>query len=584
MLEETIGQNEGVGYADNNINDATGTSGVSSAFKGYNPDDGTYVGKKSKVEQFKMLPTNTGDSLVDKNNSLYNDAMSLALMDSNLLTIKSLEDPMYGGGHSIGEGFRDGMDDYALWEYGKSKYDTNLNAKNEEDIKLQRNTEQSSAIVFANGLPRLAIRAAGTVASAVGGIVKGLSDATGGNGFVDKYLSSEAAVNATDKAVDWWNEKVPVYSTKEQEEASALSAATWTSGSHWANMIDNTGFTIGAVLAARVLGSAGAPLMVGSATIQAGNAVLTALTSEDAKERTAWQNLLPLALSTASAASFKFLPAGIKNRVAELAAGITSAAGEAETEAINARKEYIDEKVNAIKANVDARKQEVMSEYSKMINSADTDEERETLIAQMQNQLGILDWQGVRGANRAYKDSESVANITRGLNYAILTGSNIIQFGKMMTGGWKTYNAMGQLRPTKEAQRFAEEVYRKELANAGSNAAKRSAVKASKEDIMNKALLEYKRVGKDAFDETTKLSLGKKLMIGVKMPFTEGSEEMPQSLASNIGKGYAERNTDDYYGQISGLEQFRKAETGFWPRLGISLKHGRHIDIRGLVE
>lgn len=563
MVEETIGQQEGVGYADTNINAATGTSGVRSAFEGYNPSDGTYVGSApKKVKKFEMQPINTGNALLDRANTLLNDASSMALMDDNLKQTLEVVSPEYGG-HDVGEGYRDTMDDYAMWEYGKSDLDTNLNATNEEEIKLQRNAEQSSLIVLGNGVPRMAVRAVTTALASVTGIIKGITDTAGGNEFVDEYIGPEAMVGYSEDFNKWWEGIAPVYRTKEQEEAESLTFTKWLSSSNWADLIDNVGFTLGAGLTMYFTGGLPVWATVGAAVLQASGAVTKALTSEDAKERATWQNLLPVALAAGGSAAIKWLPAGLRNRVATFAASLVSSAGEAEIEAVNARKEFIDSKTEAIKANVNMRKQELIEQYTPRINAAQTQEERDALMDQLQNQLGILDWQSLRGCNQAYKDSESVASITRCLNYAILSGSNMIQFGRMLTGGWKTYNAMGKLSPTKEATRFAQEAFDRELAKAGTDAVKRAEVKAAKEQIMNKALLAFKTQGGKPFDEATKLTLGRKIMIGAKMPLVEGNEEISQAVAANIGKGYAERNTDDYYGQITGLDQFRRAETGF---------------------
>ena len=563
MVEETIGQQEGVGYADTNINAATGTSGVRSAFEGYNPSDGTYVGSTpKKVKKFEMQPINTGNALLDRANTLLNDASSMALMDDNLKQTLEAVSPEYGG-HDVGEGYRDTMDDYTMWEYGNNDLDTNLNATNEEEIKLQRNAEQSSLIVLGNGVPRMAVRAVTTALASVTGIIKGVADCFGGNEFVDKYIGPEAMVGYSEEFNKQWEDFAPVYRTKEQEEAESLTLTKWLSASNWADLLDNVGFTVGAVATMVALRGVPAKFMIGAATMQSSGAVMKALTSEDANERTAWQNILPIALAAGVTATTRWMPVGLRNRLCTFATSLISSSGEAEIEAVHARKEFIDSKTEAIKANVNMRKQELIEQYTPRINAAQTQEERDALMDQLQNQLGILDWQSLRGCNQAYKDSESVASITRCLNYAILSGSNMIQFGKMLTGGWKTYNAMGKLSPTKEATRFAQEAFDRELAKAGTDAVKRAEVKAAKEQIMNKALLAFKAQGGKPFDEATKLSLGRKIMIGAKMPLVEGNEEISQAVAANIGKGYAERNTDDYYGQITGLDQFRRAETGF---------------------
>ena len=551
----------GAGYSDQNIDD-NGVAKLSSAMRGYDNGDGTYTyksGNKWKQKPIEMLPINTGDADTDDTNRRYNDALASIYTDSTLEHIIGMYDETQGG--TAGREYREGMDDYQLHDIGTSKYDDDPNAMlTTERNKLHRNDEQTTLAVLGNALPKMQVRAASTVGVTIGSIIEGVANCFGGSNFVNEYLSPNAFNGYADSFGKIMDDNVPIYSTQEQDESSAMSATRWTSGSHWAMMIDNVGFTVGAALAMRLTGGLGPTVATGLAGAQVAGATVKALSSQDAKERTWWENLLPVATGIITSTASKFLPPAIRNKVATLATGIVSASGEAEVEAMSARDEFIKQKTAAIDANINARKNEVRAHYAAEMAKALTEEDRDALQVKMDNQLSILDWQRTKAINHEYSDTDDLMNITRFGNMAILTASNLIQFGKLMNGGFKTFQTNGKAAMTSEAKTFVNNAYRNEMSKAGWNIAARREVARRKDDITADALKRFVAGGGKAFDDAKKITAGELARNIVKHPLTEGMEEINQAAIANMSKAYAERNTDDYYGQISGLEMFRRAE------------------------
>lgn len=108
------------------------------AVAGYDTD-GMYTAPKNKYEQtrFTPLPTNTGDPLRDRGNEISNQLMEQLLRDPAMESLVRMYDERYGG-HGLSD-YRDGMDDYMLHEFGRSKYDRGAtNVLTSEDAERNR--------------------------------------------------------------------------------------------------------------------------------------------------------------------------------------------------------------------------------------------------------------------------------------------------------------------------------------------------------------------------------------------------------------------------------------------------------------
>ena len=574
---------QGAGYSEEDIDNGTGLAPTSTAVVGYNPLDGTYTSKSQKYRQtrLQMLPTDTDRPRINRANAAVNEANKALYTNPKVSGLLSLYDEQ-SGGHGF-EPYRDTLDDYMAHEYGRSKYDKesgDLNVLTSDRAKANRAEEQTSLAVLANGLPRLAVRAATTVGSAVGGVVKGIADALGGNSGVDEYFSPEAMAGYADSFGDWMNKAVPVYQTREQEEAmenDPLSLTSLTSGQNVANFVDNVGFTLGAVIAARTFGKAGQSVMTGAAAMQLGSAAGKWLTDDDYKA----SNLIPLIMGVGMGGMSKALPKHLREKLAFVAANIMSAAGEAEVEAVHAKEDFIKEKGSVIDQEVARRKGLVAEEYRKMAGQAwakayndakaagmdeasaleAADNAGEEAMATLADQMAILDWEGTRVKNRSISEADKAANVTRMLNLGVLTASNWIQFGRLFSGGYKTYRTMRGMAAAKGARDAADAAFDAALRGARTTAEK-TAVRESRDAIRAEAMRRWAaETGQDVWQQTGKLTKRNLFDIIVKNPLTEGAEEMEQAMASNAAKAASEWRTDDYYSQISGTEAYREAES-----------------------
>lgn len=570
-LKETAGVNSGAGYSDEQIDGGSGVAGTRAAYNGYNPDDGTYVAKGSLAKRHKMVvkPTDTGDDIIDATNAMSNEANAYALMDDNLRQVMAQD------GLSIGEPTRSGMDNYMMFEYGNSDLDNNQSILTSEDAMYNRHSQESPLRPLANGLVRFAVRTGSTFVTVPLTIANNVAYLFGNN---PRWLDIRALTDATDDLISDINKAIPVYSTKEQEEALAnnpFSATAFFSGANAANFIESYGYTMGTSLFMKMFGPAAPWLTAGAAALQVSTAVKRAIDSQSAENGEWYKNLGPVLAAVAASVGTAALPKGLQNGVKVLSTSAIAASGEAETETAHAVNEYIREKTAAIDASISARKAEVVERYTAQMNDVMARmnaalpsakegymQQLEDLKTDMDNQLSILDWQRTKAVNQAVKDSNSTANITRLANYAILTASNALQFGKLLTGGFKRYATETSAKALDEAMEYAGKRYAKAQAEAGGDILKQAQNRWNKKKIIQEGLNEYsEKTGKKVLDEKKTLDALEYIPISLKHPIAEGWEEISQGMASNAGKAYAERNTDDYYGQISGLDAFRRSES-----------------------
>lgn len=569
-IKETIGENTGAGYNDEKIDEGTGVAGVRPAYHGYNSDDGSYVakGNLSKKHKVDIIPADTGDELYDSIIAMHNDAQAYALTDQH----KRLADAnVY---NQVAVPFREGGDDYMYNEYGSSNLDTGVSSLTSEQAKSHRDDTESIFRPLGNGLIRGGIKTATSMMLTPVVLFDNIIELFGGD--VDKSYANNL-LKFQDDLIEDVNRELPTYDSQEKEDALSahpLSFTALTSGNNVANLLDNAGYTIGAGLSMGLIGNAGAAATAAIAGLQAATAAKKAIWNEDAKDNAWWQNITPIVAAAAAGAATSMLPKGLQNGVKVLSASTISASGEAEMETQMAVKEYIEEKSGAIDANISARKAAIIADYKKksdeilqkMEMAVPSEKERlsaelEQLNVDMENNLAVIDWQRTKAVNEAVKDADSVASITRLANYGILTISNAVQFGKLLAGGYKTVMTEADAVLKKEAKQYVD----KELKDAGYKTwLGRELAKFRKNVDYFQALDAYSRAtGHKVFDESTRLGRNELIATFLRNPIAEGSEELEQSMASNAGKAYAERNTDDYYGQISGIDAFRRTESAW---------------------
>lgn len=590
MKEIDDAPTSGAGYSEEAIDNASGVARTSTAALGYDPTDGTYTAPKKKYAQtrFTPLPTNTGNRLLDEANAQRNRIDAKLFTDPNLASLTNLFDERYGG-HGFSD-YRDGMDDYMLHEFGRSKYDKEAtNIITSEDAKRNRAERQSNFVVAANGGFRLGVRMFGVAAAGLNGILNAF-------GVPEDVFSAEGAVAASDYFIDKINEGIPIYQSEEDDKYAQENPIAQAFGTPkgWADFIDNLGFTVGAALVSKLVGAAGALGKVGSG-MQIGVA-MSQLTDSIKKfidkDKVDRDSLLPTVMGLGVGVLTAGIPMSSTMRtfLSTLSTSAIAAIGEGEIEAVHAKNDFISEKSAAIDAEVAKRKEMAMRKMEDDLLQEKKDglaplvkdgkmTEGEALMEALRqareakgtqewqdyvtNQMTVLEWEGMRVKNRITSEAESVADLTRLLNIGILSASNMVQFGKIFNGGYNTYRTMRGMTASKSAREAADRAYRDALSKAGSGPA-RKAVKARRDAIRLEGMRQWaaKTEGK-IFDQTKGLTRGDWFDIIVKNPATEGLEEVAQGMASSGAKGASEWRADDYYSQISGVEAYRKADAAW---------------------
>lgn len=570
---------QGAGYLDEEINQNLGVAQTSSAAAGYGTNDGSYT--PLKQEKFQPLPIDTNDAVVNKLNAESNDLMAKSLKSPALRQLEDIVEKGNGFGF-----YRDGMDHYMAYDFGHSKYDEGVtNALTTEAVKINRANEQTIFAPVVNGLGRCGVRMVGTVFS----IGAGILDFAGRIAFgKDKKADfTEGVAQIEDSAIDKWNEILPVYQTADQERIARehpLDPSYLTSGASVATFIDNVGFSIGAAVGGGWLAKLGSKAMIGLSTAMTGDAILKVTNKEDYDS----SRILPAALAAAGTvvggAAGKVIKPFMRVQLGTVAAAEMSAIGEGAIEGVNAKKEFINEKFAFYDSMTNQRKAEIKQQYGKAateaankaynqakINGGTEEEARAAMLAAQQeamagyeNDLAIIDWQGTKAKNQVLGESENVRNLTALLNIPILTASNYIQWGKILSGGFKTNRSMVNIEARAGAKEAAQATYKNAYKNAKDDAA-RAAVKAQKKDIENKAMIEWARAnGGNLFDvPKPTLSAKEYAEIFLKHPMAEGSEEINQAAAANFSKGYYEWQTDNYYSQVSDLDTYRETESAW---------------------
>lgn len=606
LIEDSISEN-GAGYADQKIDNNSGVGQVSSAIKGYNPYDGTYTykqGTKWLQSHPDFKPIDTDDDELNAINTSYNQSLSNYLVDPALKSVIYQYDPEYGG-HGEDD-YRDEMDQFMMEEYGKSDYDTQINTLSSEQAKFEREDNQYLlGRLIADGVPRFTGRflfqAVGTATMVAEMTLRQFSEpiknlyatATGNedmrkqdSSFIQKFndtIGMDAMSEYNDMFVKKWAELgEDTYATEAEEKAMREHPMSWKSILSHKSMVelaDNMGFSAAAAATMAVAGPQAA-LGLGGAGLAR---TIGKQISDNENGDSTLQNFLPSIGAVAAIEVGKRVPGPWGKGLSMLLAGMAGATSEAEVEAIHAKQEYLDQKGQAVKADIDGRKQKISDYYTEQIKNATSEEEVMEIKQKQQDQMRVLDWEYTMTLSQAEKDIKEGQASIRWLNFAILSLSNAIQFGKLVNGGAKTFMTQVKLGLKDEAREFVDKAYEKEMRKAGWDVAKRFQVSKNKDAIKANAIDQWQRTsGKTAFEEAQKLSALDKMKLGAKMSLAEGAEEINQAAAANYGKRKAEVNTDryyerlagldatnvdDYFSQVRSLEPYSKAEDGVFDAL-----------------
>lgn len=324
-----------------------------------------------------------------------------------------------------------------------------------------RANSQTAAAKIVNGAVKGGITAATTFADNTVGLLAGLInigvDAVDGNGFkpVDSFINNRFSRDLQ-SVRDEAEEALPNYRTQQELD----DADEWWKHIN-ANFIGdvflkNLGFTIGA-------GLSGGLYAKGFQALQRANVInkahkLAALGAiEGASEETIANTVREAMLANPKMGN-KILNDYLKankniNAYSQLIGGLTGAAGEARVEAMQAAKEFYDPAALAARQNYELRKQELIDEFNNPDNGYLVGQPVYDGYGKQIDSIPVLSKEGEDAYNLRLKDLQDsyaeemaalnreaykVATRTFGWNIPLLTGSNIVMFGRMFSGGYGT--------------------------------------------------------------------------------------------------------------------------------------------------
>ncbi|MBQ3948874.1 MAG: hypothetical protein II661_00225, partial [Bacteroidales bacterium] len=359
-------------------------------------------------------------------------------------------------------------EDAARMGYGESRYDTRIPfdqwVKNPTDYRANSQTVVNKLL---SGLGKMGVYAGATFVDNIGGTLNGVfdvfKDAVNGDGFtpVQSFINNPVS-KAMRRAQEWSDEAMPNYRTEEE----TMDADHWwrhLNANFWGDtFLKNIGFTLGAAGAGKIFSVAtqGAQMhrlkrMYGDAVYDAYKAAVAA-SAGDAAAQGAFREMLQGTPMDAKTMYDTFSKLNRSyNRMqwnGILAGSIGGAVGESRMEAMFNAKEFRDETLPKAEARYEQAKLDLQEEllnnerylmdepvYDGYGNQVGTRpilnpegeayyrERLKELQASYQKELGLID-----------DEAASLANWTFGLNMPILTGGNIVMFGRNFAGGFRS--------------------------------------------------------------------------------------------------------------------------------------------------
>ena len=271
-------------------------------------------------------------------------------------------------------------------------------------FKICERLRQSSGEKWRNGLIKAGVTFSGAVLENTLGIAAGLTEVAGGGKYYDNFVGK-----SVDSMNNWAQENLPNYATQIEQQASAFSADNILTANFWSDKVLNgVAYSLGSIatmyatggmgmgtLAARSLGIT--RLIKNSlATAKLGRAVATGAKLGDITAKTA----------NAGTNSYKLI-----NAAKYLDAGITMSLAESSVEA---RETYHSGKEKAI------------ARYIEENGLASADEIPPEAMTQIETSAGAM------------------GNVGFALNLAITSGTNMLQFGKMLAPGYKASSKLAK--------------------------------------------------------------------------------------------------------------------------------------------
>lgn len=366
--------------------------------------------------------------------------------------------------------------------------DLDLMQKNPDELRAQN---QSGFMQVVNGVGKMVGLAGSTFLNSTLGLITGLGQGlynaiTGENdgsfvrGLWDNAVT--ASLEEFNKNMESW---MPNYYTQAEKEAPWYENI-FTANFFGDKLLKNMGFTIGAIGAAYVTGGLGLGSKIGQGLAKLGAGARTIETTS-----------------------------GIANRVIN---GVVSAAGEASIEAYNSVHDGMERYENQLNIYYQENQQRLQQEYEQDLQ-AGVPEDQAKLIYDK----GIQELQeGVQKSRQEYlKTTTDNGNAVFGMNMAVLSISNNLEFGRAMKGGWGS-------------QKMLEQAYKKGSKDIARTVDGKIIGNTMADDIaFGKALAQgkagYTNIAKEPTKKMWALTAGKNAL-------SEGSEEGLQRLISDTNQ------------------------------------------------
>lgn len=346
--------------------------------------------------------------------------------------------------------------------YGQSSGDTNLSfndwIKNPVDFRANA---QSSSAKFWNGAAKMVPYAFTTFLDNTAGLLAGILnvgyDAANGDSFhpMDSFISNPFA-EAMQSIRDWSEKTFPNWrTTKELEEQDQwwkhLNANFWGD-----TFLKNFGFTIGAAMSGNLYAK-GFRRLQGRLVNNAYKAAVAASVDGDAAAEAAFQKVLqggPMQSPkkiydelASTARSYRKLSAQ-----SALVGGIGGAVGESRVEAMTAAKEFRDKNLEIAKQNYAKKRQVILAQFYTNPNNfipqdvydgyGNVVDRTPVLTADattaMENELANLQKEFEGEINAINNEADDLATGVFWLNMPLLTATNVVMFGRMFSGGFRT--------------------------------------------------------------------------------------------------------------------------------------------------
>ena len=399
-------------------------------------------------------------------------------------------------------------------ELGQSVYDKKITDSSQlVDLNETRAELQPGLHKVGAGLIKGAVLAGTTFAQGTAGLVIGLGSlATGGYDGVTQFSDfwNNDFTKAMDEINQWSEATMPNYYT--QKENQNRENGEWYKNIFTANflgdtLIKNMGFMVGAMYSGKLwTGAAGKAMQLGTA-----KSAVTGTLDDTARASlgTAAMSGNPASVTGALSQISKGIT--YKNLTQAAVGAVTGAIGEASIEAYHGNSEFLqgekDNWDNYFEANKSKLYGEIVAEVSQNAPDLPFEQKQEIINQRLQEEYD-------NGLQKIGEIGGRVGNSIFLTQLPVLTMSNLIQFGKFFSGGYRA------------------------AAQTTFGTAKSQVRKMTKE-ILNEA---GEVVGYSA--KRSPLQVAGAL---TKNAFTEGSEEMTQAIISHGSKLYGGAKINDYF-------------------------------------